>query len=120
MTKEEIAMMTKIALATALISLVLVTSGWAKIGGGDIKFSAKNAADVIYSHDFHVGQRGLKCAECHYQIFARMAHNMRDKATMAEMQAGRSCGNCHNGRRAFGVDKNCERCHHPGDMASGQ
>lgn len=95
-----------------LISLFLTPTAWSKIGGGDITFLVKDAGNVVYNHDSHVDKLGLGCSACHYGIFARAAHNIRDKATMTEMQNGKSCGSCHNGRRAFGVDKNCSRCHH--------
>ena len=104
--------MIKILVSACLMTLLSLSPVLAKIGGGDINFPVKTTGDVLYSHDFHVAQKKLGCTECHYQIFARMAHNARDKATMADMRNGKSCGTCHNGVRAFGVDKNCGRCHH--------
>jgi c(7)-type cytochrome triheme protein len=31
--------------------------------------------------------------------------------TMEEIYAGRLCGVCHNGKRAFAPAGNCSRCH---------
>jgi c(7)-type cytochrome triheme protein len=31
-------------------------------------------------------------------------------ATMDDMEIGQSCGACHNGEKAFGVE-NCDPCH---------
>ena len=33
------------------------------------------------------------------------------KITMEEIYAGRLCGVCHNGQRAFAPAGNCNRCH---------
>jgi len=81
---------------------------WAKIGGGDITFKLKNAENVTYSHDFHVG-KGLKCADCHFKLFNTV--ETHSKVSMSEMQKGRSCGACHDGKRAFDVKANCVKCH---------
>jgi len=97
----------------ALVSLFLVSTAGAKIGGGDITFKVPDPGNVVYSHDFHVGKLALPCTECHYRIFSRSANNDKDKATMTDMQGGKSCGACHDGHRAFEVTKNCVRCHQP-------
>jgi c(7)-type cytochrome triheme protein len=36
-----------------------------------------------------------------------------DKMTMADMNAGKFCGECHNGTKAFKTDDpaNCAKCH---------
>ena len=31
--------------------------------------------------------------------------------TMAQMEKGKTCGACHNGKRSFAVTANCDRCH---------
>jgi len=30
---------------------------------------------------------------------------------MAQMELGKSCGNCHDDKSAFGVKSNCQKCH---------
>lgn len=82
---------------------------WAAVGGGTITFKVSGAKNVVFSHDNHAGTKMLKCSECHNAIFTTRAHHF--KATMKDMQAGRSCGTCHNGQRAFDVRGNCTRCH---------
>ncbi len=89
--------------------LILASAAWGKVGGGDITFSVKGAANVVYSHDRHVTKAGEKCSDCHYKIF-RMA-KLQQQATMADMQNGKSCGACHNGQKAFTVKANCAKCH---------
>jgi len=83
----------------------------AKIGGGDITFKLKDAADVIYSHDVHLTKAGLKCADCHFRLYSTV--ETHSKVRMDEMERGLSCGACHNGRRAFDVKGSCARCHTP-------
>jgi c(7)-type cytochrome triheme protein len=92
------------------VMLLLPSSGWCKIGGGDIVFHTKGIANVTYSHDYHVGKLGLKCMECHFRIYV-MSVKANRSYTMAEMQQGKSCGTCHNGKRAFSVKDSCVRCH---------
>lgn len=104
-------MMRTIAIA---LLLVVATAGlvMAKLGGGDIVFSVSGAANVLYSHDRHVGAHKIGCSECHYAVFQR-SHANHQAATMTEMQRGRSCGACHNGKRAFSVadPQQCSKCH---------
>lgn len=100
----------KKTLGIVCIAILLTAApAWAKIGGGDITFTVKGAAYVVYSHDLHVGKLGLKCKECHYAVFPMQVSER--KMTMAEMQNGQACGSCHNGKRAFDVKGNCDKCH---------
>jgi len=82
-----------------------------KVGGGDITFTPKNASKVVFSHEKHVSEKGLKCTGCHYQIF-QMAQGSY-KMDMARINKGDFCGKCHNGQKSFDVkdEKNCTRCH---------
>ncbi len=95
------------------IILVITLSGaaWSALGGGDILFSVTGAANVLFSHDQHANATKIGCTECHYALFTTRANHR--KATMTDMQQGRSCGACHNGKRAFTVSdvKLCGRCH---------
>ncbi len=95
-----------LGLVAAVLAPAAVT---AKVGGGDIVFKVNGEANVTYSHDTHVTKLGVKCRECHYQVFTTVEGHRR--STMADMQGGRSCGACHNGKRAFDVKTNCAKCH---------
>ncbi len=35
---------------------------------------------------------------------------------MSDMEAGKACGDCHNGDKAFSVKENCSTCHNNGDI----
>jgi c(7)-type cytochrome triheme protein len=84
---------------------------WAVIGGGDITFQVEGMASALFTHDAHVGKAKLKCAACHPALYKnRTQHSV---VGMAGMQKGKSCGACHDGKKAFGVveKENCEKCH---------
>jgi c(7)-type cytochrome triheme protein len=73
------------------------------------KITFKNeGGEVTFSHEFHL--QSYKCADCHTKIFPYKAGSL--KATMGEMESGKSCGACHNkGKDAFPVQGDCEKCH---------
>jgi c(7)-type cytochrome triheme protein len=101
-----------LTIAIVMFCLLMPFSVFAeKVGGGDLTFSPKNAQPVVFSHEFHVIGRGLKCTGCHYQIF-QMAHGSY-RLDMTKITKGDFCGKCHNGQKSFDVKekKNCARCH---------
>lgn len=65
--------------------------------------------DVIFDGKVH--SKGISCEDCHPKIFPMSRGAV--KITMAEIIAGRLCGECHNGEKAFGAkkSKDCGRCH---------
>ncbi len=82
-----------------------------KVGGGDITFKPKNASPVVFSHEKHVNDKGLKCTGCHYAIFQMQQGSY--KMDMDKLTKGDFCGKCHNGQKSFDVkdQKNCIKCH---------
>jgi c(7)-type cytochrome triheme protein len=68
------------------------------------------AGKVIFDGKVHA-EKGLKCSDCHTKIF-KMKKGA-DEMTMAEINKGKFCGECHNGEKAFKTDdaSNCSRCH---------
>ncbi len=79
-------------------------------GGGDILFTPPNVDPVTFSHDYHLKLRGLRCAACHFQKFAKGAGYEMKRETITK---NGFCEHCHNGMKAFDVasEKNCTRCH---------
>lgn len=63
---------------------------------------------VTFKGDDHAG-KGLKCKECHPTPFAMKKGSAVMK--MAEINAGKFCGECHNGKKAFKSAGNCAKCH---------
>jgi c(7)-type cytochrome triheme protein len=67
---------------------------------GRVTFDGKNHADA------KVG-----CLDCHSKIFKMKKGS--SKFTMADINACKFCGKCHNGKRAFASNNpdNCAICH---------
>jgi c(7)-type cytochrome triheme protein len=71
---------------------------------------AGSPGKVTFVHANHLA-KGAKCADCHPKLF--QMKQGADKLSMDSMGEGKSCGACHNGKKAFGVmdgDK-CDTCH---------
>lgn len=100
--------MKPVGVGIALVLLV-VSTGYAMVGGGDISFEVKGAGNVMFSHDNHVGVVGMKCTECHDSLF--VTKEKHKKTAVAQMKQGKSCGACHNGKKAFDVKGGCNTCH---------
>ena len=80
----------------------------AEVGGGDVVFRPKGADQAVFSHQAHVAGARLGCKECHPRLYLDVARSKR--ATMKQMEKGKSCGACHQGTRAFALD-DCTKCH---------
>ncbi|HEY6873184.1 MAG TPA: cytochrome c3 family protein [Geobacteraceae bacterium] len=74
----------------------------------EITFKIKGINDAVFSHTFHLGM-DFKCNNCHTAIFPYK--EVAGRFTMADMEKGKSCGACHNGKEAASVAGNCGRCH---------
>ncbi|HIJ81264.1 MAG TPA: cytochrome C [Desulfuromonadales bacterium] len=70
----------------------------------EIQFKAFKA---MFSHDVHTAM--FKCNDCHSAIFVGGPRSIR--YTMPEMEKGTSCGTCHDGKTAFSVKGECQKCH---------
>lgn len=81
----------------------------------DKTFITENAGKVVFSHTNHLKKKSAKspnisCKACHNEA---MKKNVR--YTMAQMEQGKSCGQCHDGKRAFALAK-CSACHKVKDI----
>lgn len=73
----------------------------------NVVFVIPSAGKVDFSHSFHLGM--FKCDDCHNKVFTTGAQ--RKSYSMAQMEKGKSCGACHDGKTAFSVAKDCGKCH---------
>ncbi len=80
----------------------------------EITFALKGTAAATFSHAIHTAAYG--CKECHTRIFPYKS--VSGKATMGDMDKGKSCGTCHNGNDAFATSGDCTKCHK--DMKPGK
>ena len=99
--------MKRIIAAVACLSLLVAGVAFAAVGGGDVTIKSKKGP-VVFSHDKHVGM-GQECTQCHDGLFTDSKSHKT--VTMKQMQQGKSCGACHNGKTAFTVKGNCKNCH---------
>src|ERR1017187_5948819 len=69
---------------------------------GKVTFSGKAHAD-----------KGLKCTGCHTTPKRLTIKKGADKITRDDINAGKFCGACHNGKKAFKAsdEANCGKCH---------
>ena len=76
----------------------------------EIEFKTNGITDASFSHKFHLGM--YSCAECHPRLYLPGKGNVT--VSMAGMETQKSCGACHDGKSAFTVKENCEKCHQMG------
>ena len=88
--------------------VMVASQAFAIVGGGDVAIKNKGG-NTVFSHESHVDGVGLKCQECHPKLYTNAKQHK--KATMKEMQKGKSCGSCHDGKKAFSVKGDCAKCH---------
>src|SRR5512147_751180 len=98
-----------IALVWAVLASFVLAGSVSAVGPGKtVELDGKGAGRVTFSGDVH---KAFKCNECHPTLF-KMKKGA-DVMSMKEMNAGKQCGACHNGTKAFDVKviANCGKCH---------
>ena len=73
----------------------------------ELLFEEKSTGNVVFSHTFHTGL--YTCVDCHTSRYTTTRSKAR--VSMQEMEKGKSCGGCHDGKTAFSVKDKCESCH---------
>jgi c(7)-type cytochrome triheme protein len=91
--------------AAALIVVLAAAPAMAVPAGKTVEWKS-SMGKVVFSGDVHA-KKGLKCSACHPKIFKMKKTEMK----MAEINAGKYCGDCHNGKEAFKPAGNCAKCH---------
>lgn len=93
-----------------VVSFVLAASAFAVAPGKTVEFEGKGSGKVVFDGKAHA-DKGAKCADCHSGLFKMKKGG--DTMTMKDMEAGKYCGACHNGTKAFGVkdQPSCAKCH---------
>ncbi len=80
----------------------------------DFSYGEKNPLGAVsFSHKFHVTEKKLVCPDCHTKIFQMKKMAASKDMTMAKLNGGEFCGNCHNGEKTFSTKeaKDCAKCH---------
>ncbi|MDD2850641.1 MAG: cytochrome c3 family protein [Desulfuromonadaceae bacterium] len=74
----------------------------------NVTYTIKGLGSALFSHEVHIEVTGGACKGCHN---GTVITGKEKAVTMAAMENGRTCGACHNGKHAFAVTANCDRCH---------
>ena len=93
-----------------LSAVAFASNAFAIASGKTVEFAGGSSGKVIFAGKNHA-DAGLKCTDCHTKIFPMKKGGA--KITMADMNAGKHCGVCHNGEKAFKSSdpSNCAKCH---------
>ncbi|HYA26804.1 MAG TPA: cytochrome c3 family protein [Thermodesulfovibrionales bacterium] len=96
-------------LLTVAIAVMFIGSAMAVPPGKTVEYAGGAMGKVVFDGKAHA-DKGLKCNDCHTKIFPMKKGT---KITMADMNAGKVCGECHNGTKAFASKDaaNCGKCH---------
>ncbi len=73
----------------------------------DVAYQVKGLGTTVFSHSKHIAKNNGNCKGCHDGTIKPRESGV----TMAQMEKGKKCGACHNGKRSFAVTANCDRCH---------
>ena len=92
--------------AVAILAFVVGTA-LAVPPGKTVEFSGGALGKVVFDGKIHA-DKGLKCNDCHTKIFKMKKGG--DTIKMADINAGKFCGECHNGTKAFKATE-CAKCH---------
>lgn len=101
----------------AILAAILAATLWignavAVPPGQQVEFSGGPLGKVVFDGKVHADAK-LKCNECHTKIF-KMKKGA-DKFKMADINAGKFCGTCHNGEKGKAFKANdpaaCTKCH---------
>lgn len=101
------------AICTLTFLLSQPSRVFAEQDGGEIVFKDTNKLPpVLFSHSKHI-KAGNTCEDCHEKIFQKKkgSTDQNNALNMDALKAGKYCGVCHNGTKAFAIEKNCKKCH---------
>lgn len=103
-------------LALVVVTLFIGTGiALAVPSGKTLEFKDSAMGTVKFDGEVHK-KAAANCKECHNDgMFPKMKQGTV-KITMEQIYAGKLCGVCHNGKKAFEAKANCQRCHTPPKM----
>jgi c(7)-type cytochrome triheme protein len=99
-------------LAALIVTILFVSSSIALAVPAQktLEFNKSSMGLVKFDGTIHK-DAGVTCKECHNKdTFPKMKQGTVE-ITMDQIYAGKLCGVCHNGSRAFDAKGNCARCH---------
>lgn len=103
-------------LALLALLLTLPSTLFARWINDIVVMQTADVGRVEFSHDNHLAALGHNCPACHNAPF-EIVRKKNVPVLMADMAKGASCGQCHDGTKAFSVKGDCASCHPLGDFA---
>ncbi|MCI4626064.1 MAG: cytochrome c3 family protein [Candidatus Magnetoovum sp. WYHC-5] len=97
----------RILAVTLIVVLAFAGVAMAVPGGKTVEFEGGAGGKVVFDGQKHA-DAGKKCNDCHTNIFKMKKGD--DKITMKDINEGKFCGTCHNGKVAFAATE-CAKCH---------
>lgn len=74
--------------------------------------SAESPGQVTFNHVSHVDEAKPACTNCHPREFRILkSKSARTPIRHADMEKGRQCGKCHDGKTSFNMTDDCTMCH---------
>ncbi len=94
------------------LALTLSIGNALAVPAGKVEFAGGALGKVTFDAKVHA-DKGLKCADCHTTPKLFEMKKGKNKITMADMNTGKFCGACHDGKKAFSVKApaDCVKCH---------
>src|SRR5512140_3236557 len=81
-------------------------------GALNIAKSAESPGQVVFNHETHVDPSKPACTTCHPKEFAILKADAGKRTIRhSDMEKGRACGACHDGKKAFALTDDCTACH---------
>ncbi len=98
-----------VIILSLLILVAFTVNAFAVGPGKTVEYAGGSAGKVVFDGKAHA-DKGAKCTDCHTKIYQM---KKGPSVTMAEINAGKSCGTCHNGEKAFKTNDqaDCNKCH---------
>ena len=99
---------------SAVIFVLIIMASGITFGVGpdkSITFQGGSMGTVIFDGATHINA-GFTCKDCHNAELFPLMQQGGVRITMNDLYAGKYCGRCHNGEKAFLIKDNCTRCHH--------
>jgi len=112
----------KTLLLTTIMVIALIGTANAIFPGKQVIWDTektKEQGKVVFDGTTHQ-KAGVKCTDCHVDPFGPpKVGKPKVSMTMDDINAGKFCGKCHNGKTQIGDktvfstkdEKNCARCH---------
>lgn len=98
--------------ALVVVTLLAAAPALAVSSGKVLEFKGGAKGTVKFDGTLHKKAMG-NCKDCHVQGIFPEKKLGAVKISMKDIIAGKQCGVCHDGKKAFEAKANCERCHVP-------